>query len=127
MVKELEQFVGKGNERVFWLFTMKNAGGLVGGGIIGGRIGDVLGGGGILLLCILLCAAAGVVVTLDRRGLMWGRRWWLAGRWYARRAYQPTVIDAAAWYEVVEELETPIIIRAAGKTLVTPVTDGGIR
>jgi hypothetical protein len=125
MVKELEQFIGKGNERVFWLFTMKNAGGLVGGGLLGSRLGDLLGGGGVLLLCLLLGAAAGVIVTLDRRGLMWGRRWWLAGRWYARRAYRPTVIDAAAWYAVVDERETPIVIQVAGKTLVAPLREGG--
>jgi hypothetical protein len=125
MVKELEQFVGRGNERIFWIFTMKNAGGMFGGGIVGSRIGDILGGGGILMVCMLLGAVAGLILTLDRRGLMWGRRYWLAGRWYVRRAYQPTIIEAAAWYEVVEESETPIVIRAAGKTLVAPVREGG--
>jgi hypothetical protein len=125
MVKELEQFVGRGNERIFWVFTMKNAGGVFGGGMVGNRIGDVLGSGGIVLLCIVLGAVAGLILTLDRRGLMWGRRYWLAGRWYVRRAMQPTIIDAAACYEVVEDSETPIVIRAAGKTLVAPAREGG--
>lgn len=125
MVKELEQFVQRGNETVFWIFTLKNAGGLLGGGMLGNRIGEILGGGGVMFLCIALFGVAGVILTLDRRGLMWGRRWWVLGRHIARRAVAPTLIDAAALYEVVEEWETPIVIRHQGKTLIAPTREGG--
>ena len=35
MARELEQFLGRGNERAFYIFTYKNAAGAVAGGFIG--------------------------------------------------------------------------------------------
>ncbi len=121
MAKELEQFLGRGNERAFWVFTYKNAGGAVLGGFIGSRIGQMLGGGGVMFLISIVGLVLGIVVTLDRRGLMWFRRWTIVGKFYLQRALKrDDVIDATALYEVVELREQPIVIRKAGKTIVTP-------
>ncbi len=125
MAKELEQFLGRGNERAFWVFTYKNAAGAVLGGFLGSRIGQLVGGGGLLFLMSIVGLALGIVVTLDRRGLMWFRRWVIAGKFYLRRALnRDSFIDATALYEVVELREQPIVIRKAGKTIVTTSQTG---
>jgi hypothetical protein len=120
MAKELEQFLGRGNERAFWVFTYKNAAGAVLGGFLASRIGQMMGGGGLLFLMSIIGLVVGIVVTLDRRGLMWFRRWVIVGKFYLQRALKrDDFIDAIALYEVVELREQPIVIRKGGKTIVT--------
>ena len=75
---------------------------------------------GVMFLVSIVGLVLGIVVTLDRRGLMWFRRWTIVGKFYLRRALKrDDVIDATALYEVVELREQPIVIRKAGKTIVT--------
>jgi len=123
MAKELEQFLGRGNERAFWIFTYKNAGGAVLGGFFGSRLGQAMGGGAPTFILGLLGVILGLVFTLDRRGLMWARRWGIVARFYLMRAISKAdqnVIDATELYEVTEIREQPIVIRKAGKTIMTP-------
>jgi hypothetical protein len=120
MAKELEQFLGRGNERAFWVFTYKNAAGAVLGGFLASRIGQMMGGGGLLFLMSIVGLVVGMVVTLDRRGMMWFRRWAIVGKFYLQRALKrDDFINATALYEVVELREQPIVIRKGGKTIVT--------
>jgi hypothetical protein len=107
MARELEQFLGRGNEKAFWIFTYKNAGGAILGGFVGSRIGEMIGGG---------------LGTLDRRGFIWFRRWAILATFYLRRATRNSdarTISSAAFYEITEIREQPIIIRKAGQTIVT--------
>ena len=122
MARELEQFLGRGNEKAFWIFTYKNAGGAILGGFIGSRLGEMIGGGLGTFLVILLGITLGLIITLDRRGFIWFRRWAIAIAFYLRRATgsaEAQTISSAAFYEISEIREQPIIIRKAGQTIVT--------
>ena len=44
MPREPEQFLGRGDEAVFWVLTMKNVAGAIGGGLLGSRLGLVVAG-----------------------------------------------------------------------------------
>jgi hypothetical protein len=122
MARELEQFLGRGNEKAFWIFTYKNAGGAILGGFVGSRIGEMIGGGLGTFLVILLGISLGLIITLDRRGFIWFRRWAILATFYLRRATRNSdarTISSAAFYEITEIREQPIIIRKAGQTIVT--------
>ena len=106
---ELEQFLGRGEEKAVWLLSMKNIGGLILGGILGQRLGAVLCGAGIgVLLCMLLGAVLGMAVTFQYHGLLIGRRLTMRVRFYLRRAVRPQEIDADTIFLVVEPHELPI-------------------
>ena len=105
MARELEQFLARGEERAFWLFTYKNAGGAILGGFLGSRIGQLMGTGGIVMALTVVGVGLGLGITLNRRGLMWGRRLWFTILFYLRSAVKPRTIDAGEWYRVVEERE----------------------
>jgi len=122
MAKELEQFLGRGNEKAFWIFTYKNAGGAILLAYFGTRLGQALGGGFFSFMCGLAGAIIGLVLTLDRKGFMWVRRWIFTLRFYITRATAEgkTLINAQELYEIVELKEQPIIIRRAGQVIMTP-------
>jgi len=120
MARELEQFLGRGEEKFFWIFTYKNAGGAIVGGFLGSRIGQIVGSGGLVMLMTIVGILVGVGITLNRRGLMWGRRLWLTVLFYVRSALRPRELDSAVLYEVVEERERAVVIRKKGQTILAP-------
>ena len=120
MARELEQFLARGEERAFWLFSYKNAGGAILGGFMGSRVGQILGTGGIVMALTIVGVGVGLGITLNRRGLMWGRRLWFTILFYLRSAIKPRTIDAADWYRVVEEREHAVGVRQAGQLVVAP-------
>ncbi|HYF64677.1 MAG TPA: hypothetical protein VD886_17765 [Herpetosiphonaceae bacterium] len=116
------QYLVCGLPYAFWIFTYKNAGGAILGGFVASRIGEAVGGGLGMFLVILLGIAIGLIITLDRRGFIWFRRWAIVIAFYLRRATGSAAsqtISSAAFYEISEIREQPIIIRKAGQTIVT--------
>lgn len=106
---ELEQFLGRGEEKAVWLLSMKNIGGLILGGLLGQRLGTVLFGAGVgVLLCTLLGAGLGMALTFQYHGLLILRRLVIRLRFYLRRAVAPRTVDAEAIFTVVEQHELPI-------------------
>ncbi|KPL83021.1 hypothetical protein [Herpetosiphon geysericola] len=122
MARELEQFLARGEEKAFWLFTYKNAGGAILGGFMGSRIGQILGTGGIVMALTMVGVGVGLGITLNRRGLMWGRRLWFTILFYLRSAIKPRTIDAADWYRVIEEREHAVGLSHAGQLVLAPRT-----
>ena len=120
MARELEQFLARGEERAFWLFTYKNAGGAILGGFMGSRIGQLMGTGGIVMALTIVGVGLGLGITLNRRGLMWGRRLWFTILFYLRSAVKPRMIDATDWYRVVEEREHAVGLSQAGQVVLAP-------
>lgn len=106
---ELEQFLGRGEEKVAWLLSMKNMGGLFGGGLVGHRLGSLLFGEGMpVLCCALLGALIGMTLTFQYHGLLILRRLLIRVRFYLGRAVAPRTLDAEAIFTVVEQRERPI-------------------
>lgn len=120
MARELEQFLGRGEEAAFWIFSYKNVGAAIVGGFMGSRIGQLLGTGGIVMLVTVLGVALGLGLSLNRRGLMWGRRLWFTILFYLRSAIKPRTIDATDWYRVVEEREHAVGLSHAGQLVLAP-------
>src|SRR5215216_345379 len=95
---ELEQFLGRGNEKVFWVLSLKDMGGLALGGFVGQRLGAALvGAGGALILMTLLGAAVGLGLMLQYHGLVVGRRLVLLARYLLRRLRGRSTIDEATF------------------------------
>lgn len=106
---ELEQFLGRGEEKAVWLLSMKNIGGLILGGLLGQRLGTVLFGAGVgVLLCTLLGAGLGMALTFQYHGLLILRRLVIRLRFYLRRAVAPRTVDAEAIFTVDAVQEVPI-------------------
>src|SRR3954447_6864431 len=83
---KLEQFLGRGNEKVFWVLSLKDIGGLALGGFAGQQLGSALAGTGIaVILLTLLGAACGLGLMLHYHGLVVGRRLVILGRYLLRR------------------------------------------
>src|SRR3954447_14710747 len=83
---KLEQFLGRGNEKVFWVLSLKDIGGLALGGFVGQQLGSALAGTGIaVILLTLLGAACGLGLMLHYHGLVVGRRLLIQGRYLLRR------------------------------------------
>ncbi|MBM7846297.1 hypothetical protein [Herpetosiphon giganteus] len=122
MARELEQFLGRGEEAAFWIFSYKNVGAAIVGGFMGSRIGQLMGTGGIVMLLSVVGLALGLGLSLNRRGLMWGRRLWLALLFYVRSAIKPRTLDAGEWYRVVEEREHAVGLSHAGQLVLAPRT-----
>jgi hypothetical protein len=119
---ELEQFLGRGEEKVAWLLSMKNMGGLLGGGLVGHRLGSLLFGDGVpVLLCTLLGAVLGMTLTFQYHGLLIVRRLLIRVRFYLRRAVAPRTVDAEGFFHVVERREIPIQVSAHdGTPIIVP-------
>ena len=99
---ELEQFIGRGEEKVFWLVSQKNVLGLFLGWMIGQRLGQLLFGDGSLVpLCGAVGAILGVAVTFQYHGLLIARRLTIAARFYLRRAFRSPPIDAETLFPPV--------------------------
>lgn len=106
---ELEQFLGRGEEKVAWLLSMKNMGGLFGGGLVGHRLGSLLFGAGVpVLLCTLLGAVLGMTLTFQYHGLLILRRLVIHLRFYLQRAIAPRTVDAETIFAVAERRAIPI-------------------
>lgn len=106
---ELEQFLGRGEEKAVWLLSMKNIGGLILGGLLGQRLGSILFGEGIgVLLCMVFGASIGIALTFQYHGLLILRRLVMRLRFYLQRAVAPRTLDAEAIFAVVAVQELPI-------------------
>ena len=119
---ELEQFLGRGEEKAVWLLSVKNIGGLIGGGILGQRLGTVLfGSGALVLLCTVLGALLGITFTFQHHGLLILRRLLIRARFYLQRAIRPRVIDAEGIFPVRTRQATPIrVTRHDGTPVILP-------
>lgn len=127
MYSELEQFIGRGEEKAVWLLSMKNLIGLILGGVVGHRLGTVLVGTGVgVLLIMLLGALVGSVLTFQYHGLLIARRLVLRLRFYLRRAIRPQQIDAEAIFAVStppEELPIQVFLHD-GTPVLMPEREG---
>lgn len=85
-MRELEQFLGRGNERVWWILSMKNIGGGVIGAMTLNQVGQLLGGGGTMIALSVIGLLLGLWMTWNRRGLIRLRRWLVAARFLLARA-----------------------------------------
>jgi hypothetical protein len=109
---EMEQFLGRGEEKAVWIFSFKNVGGLIVGGFLGHRLFSVLGWtGGLVFVGVLLGAAIGITLTFQRRGVLIARRLLIMLRFYIRRAVAARRIDATTLYTVVEQREQLVRVR----------------
>jgi hypothetical protein len=118
----LEQFIGRGEEKAIWVLSMKNIGGLIGGGLIGHRLGSLLVGDGLgVLLCAVLGALLGIALTFQFHGLLILRRLLIRARFYLWRAVRPCTVDAEAIFAVVEPTDSPIRVALRdGTPLIVP-------
>jgi len=106
---ELEQFLGRGEEKVIWLLSYKNIAGLIAGGIIGHRLGRAIAGeGGLVFLCTILGAGLGIALTFQHHGLLILRRLTIRVRFYLQRAIRPRTVDAEAIFAAPPPPPTPI-------------------
>lgn len=94
---ELEQFIGQGNERAWWIFTWKNVGGMVVGGYTGSSLGDLIG---LPIPLVLVGVALGYFLTRSKKGVMRIRRMGQAAWFYAFSLFSLPLVDSAAWYAV---------------------------
>ncbi len=100
---ELEQFLGRGEEKAIWLLSYKNIAGLLLGGYIGHEFGSSLAGtGGWVLGAVVLGAVIGVVLTMQYRGLLVARRLLIRLWFYLQRTCGPRRIDARLLYQTIE-------------------------
>jgi hypothetical protein len=122
MYHELEQFLGRGEEKAVWLLSVKNIGGLIGGGILGQRLGTALfGSGALVLLCTVLGAVLGITLTFQHHGLLILRRLVIRARFYLQRAIRPRVVDAEAIFPVVTRPDVVIRVeRPDGTPVIVP-------
>ena len=116
--RELEQFVGRGEEKAFWILSYKNAGGLIVGAFIGSRVGELLGGGGWVFLMIPLCAIFSLSMTINVRGIMLAKRLIMRLRFWLSQALSPTVVDSDQLYSYHEEAEQLVYVREQTGTTV---------
>lgn len=94
---ELEQFLGRGNEKVFWVLSLKDLCGMALGGFIGQRGGEILFGSGMPAMVVALVGAfIGLTLMMQYHGLIIGRRLVLLLRFYGRRLRGATKLDLAA-------------------------------
>ncbi len=94
---ELEHFLSKGEEKFFWVLSLKNIAGLAVGTFAGQRLGALLWGHGLLAVATTLgCMALGVVLTLQYHGLLIARRLVIALRFSLRRL-RALEFDGTAW------------------------------
>jgi hypothetical protein len=114
---ELEQFLGRGDEKIFWRLSLLNAGGAILGFLVGQRLGE-LGGlhGPVLIGFAALLGIAGVWATTKRKGVVRAQRTWLWLRWLVARQVKARVVDAGQFYAVVEEVRPQIRHRRGGAT-----------
>lgn len=95
--EELEQFLGRGDERAVYLFSFKNIAGLVMGGMLGQQLGGLVLAPGLATTGVAVAGAVlGLVLTVQYQGLIVGRRLLIAVRFYLGRALQARVIDAGS-------------------------------
>lgn len=122
MYSELEQFLGRGEEKAIWLLSMKNIVGLIAGGLLGQRLGTVLvGDGGLVLLGTVLGAALGIALTFQHHGLLILRRLVIRLRFYLRRAITPRTVEADAIFAIVEQREVLIrVFHYDGTPVIVP-------
>ena len=118
--EELEQFLGRGDERAVYLLSFKNIAGLVVGGIVGQQLGGLLVAPGLPTTAVaLLGAVVGLILTVQYQGLVLGRRLLIAARFYLGRAVRADVIDAGSGaVPVVAEPALLRMRRADGTPLV---------
>ncbi|HEU4321775.1 MAG TPA: hypothetical protein VFS21_01380 [Roseiflexaceae bacterium] len=116
---ELEQFLGRGDERVFWRLSMLNIGGALLGFFLGQRLGELAGMHGPALVGLaLLPAILGIWFTSKHRGVLRMQRLWLWVRWRVRSLLRPPVVDAGAHAAVAEEEAAPVVHRRREGALV---------
>ncbi|HEX6291291.1 MAG TPA: hypothetical protein VFZ66_19060 [Herpetosiphonaceae bacterium] len=122
MYTELEQFLGRGEEKAVWLLSIKNIGGLIGGGVLGHRLGSLVFGDGLgVLLCTLLGALAGLILTFQQHGLLILRRLVIRVQFYLRRAVRARTLDADAIFPVNVPREIPIqVFQYDGTPVIVP-------
>jgi hypothetical protein len=117
---ELEQFLGRGDEKFFWVLTYKNLIGLGVCGFLAHRIGTALftHGPGVLL-ALALGLLLGVLLTNSSKGMMRIQRIVLLLRFLVRRAFHAPLLDSARLYTVVVDSEPLLRVRQrGGKALV---------
>jgi hypothetical protein len=97
---QFEQFLGRGNEKVFWIFSYKHAAGLLMGGFLG-RLGAnvIFDGVGWALTGMVLGAIVGMLLLTQYHGILVARRVGLLARFYLQRSRRPQRINAALLYE----------------------------
>ena len=104
---ELEQFIGQGNERAWWIFTWKNVGGMVVGGYAGSSLGDLLG---LSIAFVIAGVLLGYVLTRAKKGIMRIRRMGQAAWFYAMSLVTLPVVDSAVYYAIdTEDDDDPLM------------------
>src|SRR5512145_3019282 len=124
---ELEQFLGRGDEKFFWILTFKHLVGLGICGMLGHRIGSALfhQGAGVIL-AMLVGGVIGIWFTSSQKGLMRVQRLFLLLRFVVRRLQGQTIVDAATLFASPVTTAPMIRVRQRdGKALVMTRTRMG--
>lgn len=120
--QQMEQFLGKFNEKLWWILSYRHAAGAVVGGFSLSRIGQLLGGGWWMLCTGLLGVILGVWLMWTVRGQMRVVRLATLGWFFARQAVGRRVLDPAQWGTAPTEATPQLELTFAGGTM---PQDGG--
>lgn len=121
--RQLEQYLGRGEEKVLWLLSYKHVGGALVGGFLGRFLFNLLAGGsaGWALLGLVLGATAGTMLLTQYHGVLMAYRLWLLARFYARRSRGARRVHAALLYEVVPTAPQVVRVRQrSGQAVIVP-------
>lgn len=112
---ELEQFLGRGEEKVAWLVSYNHVVGMLLGGFVGRTLGVILDvSAGWMLLGSVLGAMLGIWLATQYHGLRVGRRLTIRLRFYVRRSRGPQRINAAVLYD--SPTTRPVLVRVRQQT-----------
>ncbi len=121
--RQLEQYLGRGEEKVLWLLSYKHAGGGLLGGFLGRFMFNALGGGSVGWAAFGMVAGAlvGVALLTQYHGVLMAYRLFLLARFYARRSRGARRVHAALVYEEVPTAPQIVRVRQRnGQALIVP-------
>ena len=121
--RQLEQYIGRGEEKVLWIFSYKHVGGALLGGFLGRFVFNVLAGESIgwAFLGMVLGALVGVLLLTQYHGVLMVHRLLLLMRFYARRSRGARRVHAALLYEVVPTAPLQVRVRVRnGQAIIVP-------
>ena len=98
--QELEQFLGRGEEKLAWIISARVAAGIAVGGFLGHRLGTIVWGPSFAVAVpTLIGALIGALLTMRFRGIMVARRLLIRALFVARSLNGTPVLNGLAFYD----------------------------
>ena len=103
---ELEQFLGRGEEKLAWIISARVAAGIALGGFLGHRLGTIVWGPSFAVAVpTLIGALIGALLTMRFRGIMVARRLLIRGLFVVQSLNGTPVLNGLAFCD--SDADTP--------------------